>query len=95
MSAAFQGDGRQTRLSTRITTVPRRVDLYFSGNLARQILWSVISFGIGFYSANTVALSFGALAINDVVAAAITVALCEVELATLPASCPARYLRRH
>lgn len=61
--------------------MPRRVDLYFAGNLLRQALWSFIAFGIGFYSANTVSLSFGALAINDVVAAAITVAFCEVTTA--------------
>ena len=32
----------------------------------------------GFYCANTVSLSFGTLAVNDVVAAAVTVAFCEV-----------------
>lgn len=34
----------------------------------------------GYYSANVVSLSFGALAINDVVAAVVTVGFCEVEL---------------
>lgn len=38
----------------------------------------MISFGVGFYAANTVSLSFGALAINDVVAAALSVAGYEV-----------------
>lgn len=32
----------------------------------------------GFYFANTVSLSFGTLAVNDVVAAGVTVAFCEV-----------------
>ncbi len=32
----------------------------------------------GFYCANTVSLSFGTLAVNDVVAAALTVGFCEV-----------------
>ena len=32
----------------------------------------------GFYCADTVSLSFGALSVNDVVAAAVTVAFCEV-----------------
>lgn len=38
----------------------------------------MISFAAGFYAANTVSLSFGALAINDVVAAAVSVAFCEI-----------------
>lgn len=33
---------------------------------------------VGFYCADTVSLSFGALSVNDVVAAAVTVAFCEV-----------------
>ena len=36
------------------------------------------AFFTGYYSANTVSLSFGALAINDVVAAAVTLAFCEI-----------------
>ena len=32
----------------------------------------------GFYCADTVSLSFGALSVNDVVAAAVTVAFCEI-----------------
>ena len=103
---------RQTRLTTTLVTVPRRVDLYFAGggmncarssalchgcpqpvnlntqgktqvhllagSLVRKTIWSAISFFAGFYAANTVSLSFGALAINDVVAAAVTVAFCEL-----------------
>jgi hypothetical protein len=46
--------GRQrTRLATRITTIPRRLDLYFADNPGRQALWSAISFSAGFYAANT------------------------------------------
>ena len=78
MATAAQRGSRQTRLATRVNTLPRRVDLYFAGNLFRQAVWAVIAFSTGFYSANTVSLSFGALAINDVVAAAVTVAFCEV-----------------
>jgi len=44
----------------------------------RRTLWAFIAFCVGFYSANTVSLSFGALAINDIVAAILTVAFCEV-----------------
>ena len=64
-------------MATRITTIPRRVEFYFADNLPRQAVWGAISFFAGFYAANTVSLSFGALAINDVVAAAVTVAFCE------------------
>lgn len=49
-----------------------------AGNFYRQAIWCIISFGIGYYCANTVSLSFGALAINDVLAAAVTVVFCEV-----------------
>ena len=41
---------------------------------------------MGFYAANTVSLSFGALAINDVVAAALSVAGYEVASAFVYAS---------
>lgn len=44
---------QQTRLATRITTIPRRLDLYFADNLPRQALWSCISYFSGFYAANT------------------------------------------
>ena len=44
---------QQTRLATRITTIPRRLDLYFADNMPRQALWSCISYFAGFYAANT------------------------------------------
>ncbi len=69
---------RNSRLATRITTIPRRIEFYFADNLPRRALWGAITFFAGFYAANTVSLSFGALAINDVVAAAVTVAFCEL-----------------
>jgi hypothetical protein len=40
-------------------------------------MWCGISACAGFYLANTVSLSFGALAVNDVVAAALSVAFVE------------------
>jgi hypothetical protein len=57
--------------------LPRRVDLYFEGQPVRRLMWTAISFALGFYAANTVSLSFGALSVNDVVAAALTVAFYE------------------
>lgn len=49
------------------------------GNYVRQGLWSFVAMCGGYYSANVVSLSFGALAINDVLAAVLTVAFCEVQ----------------
>lgn len=69
---------RGPRLGTRLTTIPRRVDYYFAGSWTRQLLWTTIAFATGFYVANTVSLSFGALSINDVVAAAVTVLFVEI-----------------
>ena len=54
------------------------MDLYFANRPFRKAVWAAIAFFTGFYAANTVSLSFGALAINDVVAAAVSVAFCEV-----------------
>lgn len=52
VSVQARGSGR-TRLATRISTVPRRVDLYFADQPLRRVLWSCIAFGCGYYSANT------------------------------------------
>ncbi len=49
-----------------------------TGRVVRQIIWSFISFSTGFYSANVVSLSFGAIAVNDVIAAVFTVAFVEI-----------------
>ncbi|KAL3138959.1 hypothetical protein ABBQ32_005769 [Trebouxia sp. C0010 RCD-2024] len=68
----------RTRLTVKLTSVPYRLDMYFTNNPWRKVMWSATAFSSGYYSANTVSLSFGALAINDVIAAATTVAFCEV-----------------
>ena len=75
--AAASSSNNRTRLATRLITLPRRVDLYFEGQPVRRLLWTAIAFALGFYAANTVSLSFGALSVNDVVAAALTVAFYE------------------
>jgi tetrahydromethanopterin S-methyltransferase subunit E len=78
LTTASAADPRnRTRLATRLVTLPRRVDVYFEGQPLRRILWTAIAFAVGFYAANTVSLSFGALSVNDVVAAALTVAFYE------------------
>lgn len=68
----------RTRLAVNLTSVPYRLDMYFQNSLWRRTIWSVTAFSSGYYAANTVSLSFGALAINDVIAAATTVGFCEV-----------------
>jgi hypothetical protein len=69
---------RGTRVTRNLITFPQRVDEYFEQSFIRKLLWCGIASGSGYYSANMVSLSFGALAINDVVAAVITVAVCEI-----------------
>ena len=75
---ASRNDPFRTRLAVNITSIPYRIDNYFQDSWWRKALWSGSSFAAGYYAANTVSLSFGALAINDVVAAATTVGFCEV-----------------
>ncbi len=54
------------------------MELYFDQYPARRILWSGLSAGAGFYAGNTITLSFGVLAVNDVLAAVITMVFYEV-----------------
>lgn len=68
----------RTRVTESVTAVPRRVDAYFRDHFPRRALWCCISLFGGYYAGNMVSLAFGALAINDVVAAVTTVAICEV-----------------
>lgn len=68
----------QKRLIPFVLSLPKRVDLYFDRYPARRVLWSGLSAGAGFYAGNTVTLSFGALAVNDVLAAVITMVFYEV-----------------
>ena len=67
-----------TRLLAAVRDTPRALDRYFTVSFLRQVAWSFISFGLGFYVAGTVSLTFGALAINDVIAAVIVVFFTEL-----------------
>lgn len=71
------GGGSPTRLVRVLGTLPQRVELYFKRGRARKELWKGISLLSGYYVANTISLSFGALAINDVVAAGVCAAFYE------------------
>ena len=53
------------------------MDSYFESHPLRKALWCGISLGAGYYSGNVVTLSFGTLAINDVLAGVLTVAFYE------------------
>lgn len=63
---------RRRRLARYLLTLPSRVDKYFEGSPRRRWKWRVTSFGSGFFSLNMVSLTFGTLAVNDVVAAFVT-----------------------
>ena len=69
---------RRTRILETIVSIPQAVDRYFRRSLLRRALWCMVSLMLGFYAGNMVSLAFGALAINDVVAAVVTVAVTEV-----------------
>lgn len=77
-----------TRFNNSVTSLPRRIDRYFEDNIFRTFIWCFISMFGGYYSGNMVSLAFGALAINDVVAAVTTVAFCEVVSRTFYESWP-------
>lgn len=66
-----------------LLSIPSRLDQYYSpSNLIayafRRTVWCIISAGAGFYAGNIVTLSFGALAINDVFAAMVTLLFYEL-----------------
>ena len=78
IAAATPPPERRTRLGKTLITIPRQIDQYFAGNVWRQTGWCFVSAGAGFYSANTATLTLGTLAVNDVVAAVVTLAFVEV-----------------
>jgi len=69
---------RETRLASVLTSLPQRFNLYFARKAYRTTLWRGISAYFGFYLANVLTLSFGAIGINDVVAGALSVAFFEI-----------------
>jgi hypothetical protein len=67
------------RLIPYILSIPQRLDRYFAARpRRRKSVWCAISAGAGFYAGNIVTLSFGALAINDVFAAIVTLIFYEI-----------------
>lgn len=63
---------RRRRLARFLLTVPSRVERYFEESARRRWKWRFTSFGSGFFAFNMVSLTFGTLAVNDVLAAFVT-----------------------
>ncbi|KAL2633643.1 hypothetical protein R1flu_005122 [Riccia fluitans] len=83
---ALQGAGRPPRrLVDAIRAIPRLSRAYFKSPF-RRALYGGISLLGGFYVAQTISLSFGALGVNDVIAAAICVLFAEPKRAATPYS---------
>uniref|UniRef100_A0A2P2NGN6 Uncharacterized protein MANES_06G142700 n=1 Tax=Rhizophora mucronata TaxID=61149 RepID=A0A2P2NGN6_RHIMU len=73
---AVQENGGPTRLVDIIRNVPELSRNYFRSP-SRRALFGGISLLGGFYVAQTISLSFGALGVNDVIAAVLCVLLTE------------------
>ncbi|XP_050365155.1 uncharacterized protein ycf20 [Argentina anserina] len=73
---AVQENGGSRRLVDIIRTVPEISRNYFRSP-SRRALFGGISLLGGFYVAQTISLSFGALGVNDVIAAVVCVLLTE------------------
>jgi hypothetical protein len=61
-----------------VLSAPQRIERYLESAWWRKWVWAGTSLGAGFYAGNIVTLSFGALAVNDVLAAVITLMFCEI-----------------
>ena len=64
---------RRRRVARYLLGTPRRLQLYFRNRPVRRWSWRFISLGVGYLVGNTVSLTFGTLAVNDVLAAILTV----------------------
>ncbi|CAN6249159.1 unnamed protein product, partial [Urochloa humidicola] len=73
---AAQGNDGRRRLVDIIRIIPELSRNYFRGR-SRRALFGGISLLGGFYVAQTISLSFGALGVNDVIAAVVCVLLTE------------------
>ncbi|EAY94626.1 hypothetical protein OsI_16403 [Oryza sativa Indica Group] len=73
---AVQGNDGRRRLVDIIRTIPELSRNYFRSR-SRRALFGGISLLGGFYVAQTISLSFGALGVNDVIAAVVCVLLTE------------------
>lgn len=69
---------RRRRLLSLVLSAPQRAERYFNASPLRRWMWAGISVCNGFYAGNIATLSFGALAVNDVFAAVVTLLFCEV-----------------
>ncbi|KAL0358453.1 UNVERIFIED_CONTAM: hypothetical protein Sangu_0694700 [Sesamum angustifolium] len=74
--AAQDNSGRPPRLIDIIRIIPETSKDYFK-KPSRRVLFGGISLLGGFYIAQTVSLSFGALGVNDVISAVVCVLMAE------------------
>lgn len=63
---------RRRRFARVLLNTPRRLERYLEESPMRRWSWRFLAFSIGFLCGNTVSLTFGTLAVNDVVAAVVT-----------------------
>ena len=56
-----------------VLNAPLLAERYFERKWWRKPLWYFLTFGFAFFAANTISLSFGAKAVNDVVASVLVV----------------------
>lgn len=68
-----QGPG----LIKALLNAPALAERYFQLKWWRKPLWYTITFGFSYFAANTISLSFGAKAVNDVVASVLVVVFYE------------------
>jgi hypothetical protein len=73
---AVQGNDGRRRLVDVIRIIPELSRDYFKSRPRRALFGGIALLG-GFYVAQTISLSFGALAVNDVIAAVVCVLLTE------------------
>ncbi len=74
--ATQEGDFQRRRLVDVVKTLPRVARAYFKSPFRRALFGGIALLG-GFYVAQTISLSFGALGVNDVIAAALCVLFTE------------------
>ncbi|KAG0563826.1 hypothetical protein KC19_8G062100 [Ceratodon purpureus] len=76
VSATLESDVGSRRLVDVVRRLPRIARTYFKDPMRRALFGGIAILG-GFYVAQTISLSFGALGVNDVIAAAMCVLFTE------------------
>mmetsp|Transcript_32977 Transcript_32977/g.45763 ORF Transcript_32977/g.45763 Transcript_32977/m.45763 type:complete len:166 (+) Transcript_32977:264-761(+) len=72
-----RAENERTRLSDLVLSAPEWLENFLDKKKFRRPAWNLICGLTGFYTGNVINLTFGTLAVNDVVAAAVVVGLSE------------------